>query len=60
MSKAYPLAVEIIATEASIDGLVDDIITIMVDDEHWIDRAKSVWMTNRASLNLPHRSLLPP
>ena len=23
------------------DGFIDDIITITVDDEHWIDRAKS-------------------
>ena len=32
---------EITANEASMDGFIDDIITIMVDGEHWIDRAKS-------------------
>ena len=32
---------EIIATEASMDGFIDDIIAITVDDDHWIDRAKS-------------------
>ena len=38
---ADPLAVDITSTEASTDGLIDDIITITVDDKHWIDRAKS-------------------
>ena len=37
----YPLAVDITATEASMDGFINDIITITVDDEHCIDRAKS-------------------
>ena len=32
---------DITATETSMDGFIDDIITIMVDEEHWIDRAKS-------------------
>ena len=32
---------EIIATEASIDGVINDIITITVYDDHWIDHAKS-------------------
>ena len=41
MAKAYPLAVEIIATEASMDGFINDIITITVDDNHWIDCSKS-------------------
>ena len=41
ISAADPLAVDITATEASMDGFIDDIITITVDDEHWIDRAKS-------------------
>ena len=41
MENADPLAVETIATEASMDGLIDDIITITVDDDHWIDHAKS-------------------
>ena len=37
-----PSEVDITATEESINGFIDDIITITVDDEHWIDRAKSV------------------
>ena len=41
LTKADPLAVEIIATEASMGGFIDDIITITVDDDHWIDHAKS-------------------
>ena len=32
---------DIIATEASMYGFIDDIITITVYDDHWIDRAKS-------------------
>ena len=38
---ADPLAVEITSTDASMDGFIDDIITITVNDEHWIYRAKS-------------------
>ena len=38
---ADPLAVDITATEASMDGFIDDIITITVDDKHWIDFEKS-------------------
>ena len=38
---AEPLEVEITATEASMDGFIDDIITITVNDKQWIDRAKS-------------------
>ena len=41
LEKADPLAVDITATKASMDGFIDDIITIPVDDDHWIDRAKS-------------------
>ena len=41
LSKADPLAVDITATKASMDGFIDDIITITVDADHWIDRAKS-------------------
>ena len=41
LAKAYPSAVDITSTEASMDGFIDDIITITVDDDHWIDRAKS-------------------
>ena len=41
MAKSDPLSVDITATEASMDGFIDDIITITVDDDHWIDRAKS-------------------
>ena len=32
---------DITSTEASMDGFINDIITITVDDEHWIDHAKS-------------------
>ena len=41
LAKADPLAVEIIATEASMNGFINDIITITVNADHWIDRAKS-------------------
>ena len=37
MTKADPIAADIIATEASMDGF----ITITVNDDNWIDRAKS-------------------
>ena len=40
MATADPLAVDITSTEASMDGFIYDIITITVDDEHWIYRAK--------------------
>ena len=33
---------DITATEASIYGFIGDIITITVDDKHWIEHAKSV------------------
>ena len=36
----YPLSVDVTATESSMDGFFDNIITITVDDEHWIDCAK--------------------
>ena len=41
LEKTDPLAMDIIATKASIDGFINDIITITVDDDHCIDRAKS-------------------
>ena len=41
LEKSDPLAMEIIATDASVDGFINDIITITVDGDHWIDRAKS-------------------
>ena len=41
LAKSDPLAVDITATEASMDGFIDDIITITFDDNHWIDCAKS-------------------
>ena len=44
MEKADPLSVEIVATEASMDGFIDDIITIPVDDEHYIYRANSAFL----------------
>ena len=42
LATSYPLAMETTATETSMDGFIDDIITITVDDKHWIDRKKSV------------------
>ena len=42
LATADPLEVDITSTEASINGFIDDIITIAVDDEHWIYCAKSV------------------
>ena len=41
LAKADPLAVEITAIEASMYRFIRDIITITVDDNHWIERAKS-------------------
>ena len=41
LATADPLAVDITATEASMDGFINYIITITVDDKHWIDRKKS-------------------
>ena len=43
---ADPLTVDITATEASMDSFINDIITITVDDEYWIDRAKiaALWV----------------
>ena len=41
LETAYPLAVEITATEASMDGFINDIINITVNDDQWIDCAKS-------------------
>ena len=41
IANAETLAVDIIATEASMDGFIYDIITITVNDEHCIDPAKS-------------------
>ena len=35
------LAVDVTSTEESMDGFIDETITITFDDEHWIDRAKS-------------------
>ena len=34
LATTYPLAVYITATEASMDGFINDIITIAVNDEH--------------------------
>ena len=41
LAKSDPLAVYITATETSMDGFIDDIITIPVDDKQCIDCAKS-------------------
>ena len=37
----YPLAVYITSMEASMDGFIDNIITITVYDKYWIDCTKS-------------------
>ena len=39
--KAYQLVVNIEAKEASIDGFIDEIITITIDDPHWVERNKN-------------------
>ena len=39
--KAYQLAVNIEATKASIDGLIDDIITTTIAEPFWVKRAKN-------------------
>ena len=41
LTKADPLAVDITATEESMDVFINNIITITVDEKHWIERAKS-------------------
>ena len=41
IATAYPLAVDITSTKASMDGLINDIITITVDDKHWTARANT-------------------
>ena len=41
LTKAVALAVDITNTEASMGGFIEYIITIAVDNEHWIYRAKS-------------------
>ena len=41
LATLYPLEVDITSIEASMDGFINDIITITDDDKHWIDRAKS-------------------
>ena len=40
-AKADPIAVDITATEVSIDGFINNIITIKVDDKYLLDLAKS-------------------
>ena len=35
-----PLSVFIKATESSMDGFIDNIVTVTVDDKHWIELAK--------------------
>ena len=39
--KADQLSVNIKAKEASMDGFIDDIITITIDDPCWVERAKN-------------------
>ena len=41
LETADPLAVDITSTESSMDGFVNDIITITVDEKHCIDCEKS-------------------
>ena len=41
LATADPLAVDITATESSMDGFIDNIITRTVDDKHWTERAQS-------------------
>ena len=41
LATSDPLAVDITSTEASMDGFIDNITTITVDNKQWIDRAKS-------------------
>ena len=53
LAKADHLAVEIIATGASMDGFIDDISTITVDDAQWIDPAKSAALLVIHTLFLP-------
>ena len=45
---------DITDTEESMDGFIDKIITTTVDDEHWIDHAKS------AALLVIHTLFRPP
>ena len=59
LEKADPLAVEIIVTEASMDVFINDIITITVDDEHWVDRAKSAALLVINTLFQPLQPLEP-
>ena len=40
IAESYPLAVNIKAKEASMDGFIDNIINITVDYKYWIERAK--------------------
>ena len=39
---SYLLAVDVTSNEASMDGFINDIIPITVDDKHWIDCTKIV------------------
>ena len=41
LSKAYLPAVHTTATEESMDRLINNIVTITVDDKHWIERTKT-------------------
>ena len=39
--KAYQLGVDIEAKEASMDGFINDIITITIDNPYWVEHAKN-------------------
>ena len=53
LATADPLALDITATDASIDGFIDDIIIITVDDKHWIGRAESAALLVIHTLSRP-------
>ena len=56
---AYPLSVDITYIEASMDRLLNYIITITADEEHWIDRAKSAALLVIHTLFRPLQTLEP-
>ena len=58
LAMADPLSVDITATKSSMDGFINDIITITVDDEHWINRAKALlyWSSTHYSDHYSHHN----
>ena len=55
-----PLAVDITSTGALMDGFINNIITITVDDKHWIYRANSVVLLIIHTLFRPLQPSEPP